>query len=48
MDRYSFAHALAQHTLYDDLGASRRARAHRTIAEALEALCGDALEARVR
>ena len=27
--RYSFAHALIQHTLYEDLGATRRARAHR-------------------
>ena len=46
VDRYSFAHALTQHTLYDDLGASRRARAHRAIAEAIEVLCGNALESR--
>ncbi len=39
--RYSFCHALIQHTLYQDLGVSRRARAHRTVAEALEAICGD-------
>jgi tetratricopeptide (TPR) repeat protein len=39
--RYGFAHALIEHTLYDGLSASRRARAHRTIAEALEVLCGD-------
>jgi hypothetical protein len=38
---YSFAHALIQHTLYEDLGLTRRARAHRQIAEALEDLCGD-------
>ena len=36
--RYSFVHALIQHTLYDDLGPSRRARAHRRVAEALEGL----------
>jgi class 3 adenylate cyclase len=39
--RYSFAHALIQHTLYEDLGPNRRARAHRKVAEALEDLCGD-------
>jgi class 3 adenylate cyclase/tetratricopeptide (TPR) repeat protein len=38
---YTFVHALIQHTLYGDLGATRRARAHRKVAEALEALCGD-------
>ena len=38
---FNFAHALIQHTLYEDLGATRRARAHRTVAEALEELCGD-------
>lgn len=27
--RYSFAHALIQHALYEDLGPTRRARAHR-------------------
>ena len=26
---FNFAHALIQHTLYEDLGATRRARAHR-------------------
>jgi len=39
--RYNFAHALIQHTLYEDLGPTRRARVHRRVAEALEALCGD-------
>ena len=39
--RYTFAHALVQHTLYEDLGRNRRARAHRQVAEALEDLCGD-------
>ena len=39
--RYNFAHALIQHTLYEDLGPTRRARAHRQVAEALEDVCGD-------
>jgi hypothetical protein len=39
--RYSFSHALVQHTLYLELGTTRRARAHRLVAEALEAICGD-------
>jgi class 3 adenylate cyclase len=39
--RYSFVHALIQHTLYDDLGPTRRARTHRLVAEALEELGGD-------
>ena len=38
---YNFAHALIQHTLYEDLGLTRRARAHRQVAEALEDLYGD-------
>jgi len=37
--QYSFVHALIQHTLYEELGPTRRARAHRRIAEALEAVC---------
>jgi len=45
--RYNFSHALIQHTLYEDLGPNRRARAHRKVAEALEDLCGDRLGARV-
>ena len=45
--RYSFAHALIQRTLYDDLGPTRRARAHRRVAEALEELYGDRPGARV-
>jgi class 3 adenylate cyclase/tetratricopeptide (TPR) repeat protein len=45
--RYSFVHALIQHTLYEDLGPNRRARAHRKVAEALEDLCGDRPGARV-
>jgi len=39
--RFNFAHALVQHTLAEDLGPTRRARAHRNVAEALEELCGD-------
>ena len=35
-DRYRFAHALIQHSLYDELSPSRRARAHQRIAETLE------------
>jgi hypothetical protein len=45
--RYNFAHALIQHTLYEDLGPTRRARAHRQVAEALEALYGGSPGARV-
>jgi class 3 adenylate cyclase/tetratricopeptide (TPR) repeat protein len=45
--RYNFAHALIQHTLYEDLRPSRRAQAHRKVAEALEDLCGDRPGARV-
>jgi class 3 adenylate cyclase/tetratricopeptide (TPR) repeat protein len=45
--RYNFAHALIQHTLYEDLGPNRRARAHRQVAEALENLYGDRPGARV-
>jgi DNA-binding SARP family transcriptional activator/tetratricopeptide (TPR) repeat protein len=39
--RYTFAHALIEHALYDELSASRRGRIHRAIAEALEELSGD-------
>ena len=38
---YAFAHALIQHTLYEDLGRTRQARAHRQVGMALEELCGD-------
>ena len=34
--RFQFTHALIQHTLYEDLRPTRRARAHRQVAEALE------------
>jgi predicted ATPase/DNA-binding SARP family transcriptional activator/class 3 adenylate cyclase len=36
--RFSFAHALVQHTLYTDLSPTRRAQAHRAVAEAIERL----------
>jgi predicted ATPase len=39
--RYRFAHALIRRTLYEDLGPTRRARAHRRVGEALEELYGD-------
>jgi len=45
--RYSFAHALIQHTLYQDMGATRLARAHRQVAEAIEAIVGNRPGARV-
>lgn len=35
-DRYRFAHALIQHSLYDELSPARRARAHQRVAETLE------------
>ena len=36
--RFSFAHALINHTLYEGLGATRRARMHLRVAEAIEEL----------
>lgn len=39
-NRYTFTHALFQHTLYDGLGANRRSRLHRRIGEVIEAQCG--------
>ena len=38
--RFVFHHALVNHTLYEDLGSTRRARLHRRVGEALEDLCG--------
>ena len=37
IDRHRFAHALVRETLHGELSASRRARQHRKVAEALEA-----------
>jgi predicted ATPase len=39
--RYTFAHALIEHALYDHLSPGRRGRTHRSVAETLEELCGD-------
>lgn len=39
-DTYRFHHALIRHTLYRQLGSSRRLRLHRQVAEALEAASG--------
>ena len=39
--RYNFGHALFQHTLYENLGPTRRARTHEVVALALEDFCGD-------
>jgi tetratricopeptide (TPR) repeat protein len=41
VERFSFSHALTQHTLYEDLGATRRARVHRKIADVLMDLYGE-------
>ena len=45
--RYSFSHALTQHTLYQGLPRVRRTRAHRQVAEAIEATVGQTPGARV-
>jgi class 3 adenylate cyclase len=39
--RYHFAHALIQQVVYQELGPSRQAHAHRAVAGALTELCGD-------
>jgi class 3 adenylate cyclase len=44
--RFSFEHALINHSLYQGLSATRRARMHQRVAEALEQLYGGDLEAR--
>ena len=43
--RFGFAHALVRDTLLESLGATRRARLHLVVAEALEEGYGDELEA---
>ena len=45
--RYSFSHALTQHTLYQGLPMVRRTQAHRRVAEAIEATVGQAPGRRV-
>ncbi len=45
--RYSFAHALVQHTLYEDLGGTRRTRLHKAVGEAIEHLYGENNAARL-
>ena len=45
--RFTFAHALINHTLYNGLGGTRRARMHLQVAEALEALYGGDAEERL-
>ena len=42
--RYSFVHALTREALYDSLGATRRARLHRRVAEAIESRYAEDLE----
>ncbi len=37
-DRYSFVHAIIQHSLYNSVSATRTARLHRKVGEAIEAL----------
>jgi class 3 adenylate cyclase/tetratricopeptide (TPR) repeat protein len=45
--RFSFAHALIGHTLYERLGATRRAQTHQQAAQALERLCAGRPQARL-
>jgi tetratricopeptide (TPR) repeat protein len=39
-DRFTFTHALVQHTLYENLSVTRRGRLHRRVAEVLESEYG--------
>jgi len=45
--RFSFSHALVQHTLYEDLGGTRRTRLHKAVGEAIERLYGEPSDARL-
>ena len=45
--RFSFAHALIEHTLYDRLGRTRRARLHQRVATELEALGPEQVDRRL-
>jgi tetratricopeptide (TPR) repeat protein len=45
VEHYRFAHGLIQETLVEELGTTRRARLHGRIADALEALYGDEVDA---
>ncbi|GAC1442557.1 MAG: hypothetical protein NVS3B26_17250 [Mycobacteriales bacterium] len=45
--RYGFAHALVQHTLYEDIGSTRRTRLHALVGEAIEHLYAGHLDNRV-
>ncbi len=40
-ERYTFAHALIEHALYDGLSPARRSRAHHAVAEQLETIVGE-------
>jgi tetratricopeptide (TPR) repeat protein len=42
VDRYRFAHALIQHSLYEELSPARRQRAHKRVAGVLEATVTEA------
>jgi class 3 adenylate cyclase/tetratricopeptide (TPR) repeat protein len=44
---FQFSHALIQHTLYENLGPTRQAQAHRRVAVALDAICAGRPGARV-
>jgi len=46
-NRFGFSHALIRATLYEELGAARRARLHRKVGEALEALADIAPDTRI-
>ena len=45
--RFTFAHALINHTLYENLSRTRRARMHARIAGAIERLYGDEIDERL-